>query len=493
MAESRAGWGRLRQLKINKLLSLVKVTPTTVTQDEEGTFRIIHAPDRPDYPAPAAAAPTDEECISFLEAFRSPKTFGRDDGEKEEDPNEVTGANMAEWRPYPPLKDFPRSPQTARSNVQGAEQTKLATTISPVKESQQQLHATIPDGKCWADTEQLNESVHDNQAGVVTTLEDAQTRLQMLASHRRAARWSDQSQDSGYEELPWCRGSHDARPEVTIPTHQPQSSQSTTESRSRWSLSPDGTNEHWSPLAMKCRQAGDDDDDNNSDPDDLPREEWSEKIDHIAHNILPTTKHEMAAHSPSAPALPPSYTPWRQPEPTQSLTESVGNERRRITSRFQDWQTPEQREEFERNIEVYGDWAEYYFQTENFEETRHDEKRKQRGSPREATIPDSHTAGSLETVWEDTGPDTPNTLDSPWSVAADPKPWTAERGTRRGCYFGNDGFDVVRVHEEQSRLPSPWKPPPYVRPLRSDVFYDVVRDAILNKPLPVNPGLGEMI
>lgn len=493
MAESMAGWARIRQLNITRLLSLVRVAPSTEKQGDDGVFRITHTPDRPDYPAPAAAAPTDAECIAFLEAFRSPKRYGwGGEEETEEEPNQVTGANMGEWRPYPPLKDFPRSPQTAGMKGTQAEQTMLVTTM---EENQQQLHARTHDERCRnVNTEQRDESIREHQVGVVTKFEDAHTRLQMLASHRRAARWSDQSQDSGYEEVPWCRGSHDAGPKVTIPTHPPQNLQSTTESRSRWSSSTYSQKEHWSPLEMQCQQAdenGDGDNNNNDDIniDNLPEEERPDKGGHIAH-VLPTSEHDnMTPHSSSSPVLAPSDTPRAQQEPTQPLPADPRHEKRRITSRFQDWQTPEQREEFERNVEVYGDWAEYYFQAKNFEDSRQEEKRKQRGSSGDTCLPDSHTARSLETVWEDPR----DAVDNPWPMETETKPWAAERGIHRGYYLGNDGLDGVRVHQEKCRPRSGWKPPPRVRPLRSDVYCDVARYAILNKPLPVNPGLGGMI
>ncbi|ROT39148.1 hypothetical protein SODALDRAFT_359015 [Sodiomyces alkalinus F11] len=562
MMESRAGWGRLRQLNINKILALVKAPSTTVEHDGKGAFCIIHTPDRPVYPTPATLVPTDDECMRFLEAFRSPKKFGWDDDDdddiEEEDPKKVTGANMAEWKPYPPLKDFPRPPQTARTNVIRAEQTKPGRrSIVPCGTgNQQQPHATIADEKSWNDGERRNESMRGNPVGGVATLEDAQTRLRMLASHshRKAARWSDQSQDSGYEELPWCRGPRDTRPKVTIPTHQPQSPQSTTEPRSRWSLSPHGPREHCSPLAMHCQQ-----DDNIGKNQNLSRGESSENADHIAYSILATSEdEEKIAPSPSCPVLPPLGKPSEQLESTQSPVEAPEQERRRITSGFQDWQTPEQREEFERNIEVYGDWAEYYFQTDNFEDNRHSEKRKKRRSPGEATISDTHTARSLETVWEDMGPDTPDSFGNPnpWfnqggvvvegedssrrlegeprlesgtlpddflenehdffngdttgpssrtlkqrgarplepeSGAIQPSAWVAEGGIPRGFYLENDGLDLVRIHQTQNRLQDRWKPPPHVKPRRPDVFYEAAWHAILNKPLPVNPGLGGMI
>ncbi|KAH6686306.1 hypothetical protein F5X68DRAFT_15116 [Plectosphaerella plurivora] len=325
---------RLRNLNLTKLFPLVRARSSPA--EGAAPFTPVHAPDRPERLTPASAAPSEQECRDFFMAFRSPKKLGFLDDENEGEDQRFSGIDMSLWRPWlvsnntttptSPVGDAerearrqPLSPLTALSEsplLQEAVAVRQTDSVA-ARLIDVDNRAKTPPSEVVTEEAPAQSPVEDyrpRQGSFFTTLQEARTRSSLLASHRMAARGSIEARDSGYKS--WRGSEQQQKPGDRL-------------SMSRTSTSS-GFSRH-----SNIRPGG---------------------LGHVAHQV---------ARRDSAPLPPPS-------EPL-SVKSSFAGTRISAVAGSPGGSTPtslqcQYGDANDRGAEsdIYGDWAEYYFESDNF-------------------------------------------------------------------------------------------------------------------------------
>ncbi|KAJ0355517.1 hypothetical protein COL154_000257 [Colletotrichum chrysophilum] len=328
---------------------------------DESSFQIIHTPDRPERPVSRTAIPNDEQCMQFLMSLQRQEEHKRG-GVKH-------GLKM--W-PYPDEVEETRRLRSVRVESVHLEEARLARTNSsgPAKvvevgrSSTKSTTATrrsghlpspsVSDGE-EADVHEVeaDEDVEPEPKMTVRmvplspppTLSRSQSRLGLYTPRAQTSRWSDDSESlfSSRDVDSPCpaRGTFRSSAEVSSPTMVDDDSAGPSSPSSPPLLTPVKDRPATPFTDPRLRSV--------SDPTTPP------PSDHIAHQMSPES-------------LPRKYS-WRSSKETILNTGAP-------VSRFQSW-LPEPRpkssmrevesaQEQKPEIEIYGDWADYYFEDGNF-------------------------------------------------------------------------------------------------------------------------------
>lgn len=512
-----------------RLLNLSKLFPISRSQlPSSGVttpFRQIHTPDRPGQLTPASEAPSEEECRDFFLAFRSPKKYGFFDDEPTSPESErFGGIDKSLWRPWP-LASTPSSAPVVEADLTSPKLvTTPSTAVSFRSESPLLEEARIVRSNSTATARLVNvDRGHSHKPSIsrspaveaeeeqprknswVTTLQEAQQRSSLLASHRLAARVSDDMRDSGYKS--W-------RESMQKQVHQRRSA-------------------IHGPSALVGAD-NDQDDEENKYEASSPRSASSHRswesgsrvgsIGHIAHILTPIG--EDTEHTD-----PSSITDYDDDSNRSPGLEVPSNHYVRpesVCSRFRHWQTPEQRKQFEDDIEIYGDWAEYYFETPTAEpdSSSHYSSSGDEQDERSIRTASSDTQARRESVVEDPDSISPKTVrfeaddyvdcfngivqeqndrdslneplseDAPVVPSNDREPGQQDEGSahapRRdlmrppGLRFRHE-TDQEALRLQEKVLSTPWVRPTVKKMRRSGAYYEVVGNTIMNRG-PAVPG-----
>ncbi|CAI0647532.1 unnamed protein product [Colletotrichum noveboracense] len=327
---------------------------------DESSFQIIHTPDRPERPVSRTAIPNDEQCMQFLMSLQRQEEHKRG-GVKH-------GLKM--W-PYPDEVEETRRLRSVRVESVHLEEARLARTNSsgPAKvvevgrSSTKSTTATrrsghlpspsVSDGE-EADVHEVEEDEDVEPEPKMTvrmvplspppTLSRSQTRLGLYTPRAQTSRWSDDSESlfSSRDVDSPCpaRGTFRSSAEVSSPTMVDDDSAGPSSPSSPPLLTPVKDRPATPFTDPRLRSV--------SDPTTPP------PSDHIVHQMSPES-------------LPRKYS-WSSKETILNTGAPV--------SRFQSW-LPEPRpkssmrevesaQEQKPEIEIYGDWADYYFEDGNF-------------------------------------------------------------------------------------------------------------------------------
>ncbi|KAF5503207.1 Mitochondrial N(5)-glutamine methyltransferase MTQ1 [Colletotrichum fructicola] len=328
---------------------------------DESSFQIIHTPDRPERPVSRTAIPNDEQCMQFLMSLQRQEEHKRG-GVKH-------GLKM--W-PYPDEVEETRRLRSVRVESVHLEEARLARTNSsgPAKvvevgrSSTKSTTATrrsghlpspsVSDGE-EADVHEVEEDEDVEPEPKTTvrmvplspppTLSRSQSRLGQYTPRAQTSRWSDDSESlfSSRDVDSPCpvRGTFRSSAEVSSPTMVDDDSAGPSSPSSPPLLTPVKDRPATPFTDPRLRSV--------SDPTTPP------PSDHIVHQMSPES-------------LPRKYS-WRSSKETILNTGAP-------VSRFQSW-LPEPRpkssmrevesaQEQKPEIEIYGDWADYYFEDGNF-------------------------------------------------------------------------------------------------------------------------------
>ncbi|KAK1655457.1 hypothetical protein BDP81DRAFT_4280 [Colletotrichum phormii] len=332
--------------------------------DEDSSFRIIHTPDRPDRPISRRAIPNDEQCMEFLMSLQRQEEHKRG-GVK-------TGLKM--W-PYPEEQDVEdrRYLRSVRVESVHLEEARLARTNSsgPAKvvevgrsstkstmASRRSYHTRTPSVSDAGDIDEEPScgptmAVGDAPLSPPPTLSRSQSRLSFHTPKANTSRWSDDSIESLFSSR-----------NIDSPCPQRVTVRSSSEALSPTVVGDESIGSYSPPLLTPVK-------DRPATPFTDPRlRATSEPMtpppsDHIVHQM-----------SISPEPVPRKYS-WRSSKDTILNTGAP-------ISRFQSWlpearpegeiegdqqqeqQQQQQQQQQQAEPEVYGEWADYYFEDGNF-------------------------------------------------------------------------------------------------------------------------------
>ncbi|KAG7116117.1 hypothetical protein HYQ45_006208 [Verticillium longisporum] len=379
-------------MNLNRLL-----LPSRPAQGD-APFRPVHTPDRPEAPTPVTAAPSDEECMRFLEAFRSPKSYGFswDDDEDEDD-------EPAAWPLSEPLEAKEETEgklSTMDVSIPVIGQASVAVAVAVERSAGPKVVSAV--GKPWA--EEDRKARRAQRAVGITALHEVQTRSKMLASHRMAARCTWRSSDSGYGASRRSDASLVAGREKG---QWPSTEDSAEEDSGARAVLGDASRR--TTRILSARNANDD------GATAVDGSRYSRPGSHVVHELKPPDTLKRAIRG--------------------------GLLGKRPVSKFQNWPIMEKRwTAAGRGVDLYADWAEHYFETDNFEGPS--SERTSLGATVETTGDETdekmETVEKRETIWEDFVPESPSgdefVLDGQKSTVA-----LSSRGSvHLGSFFSDD-------------------------------------------------------
>ncbi|KAK2775606.1 aspartate aminotransferase [Colletotrichum kahawae] len=337
----------LKNLKIKSFMQSPK-SPKSRRQDsmDESSFQISHTPDRPERPVSRTAIPNDEQCMQFLMSLQRQEEHKRG-GVKH-------GLKM--W-PYPDEVEESRRLRSVRVESVHLEEARLARTNSSgpakvVEVGRSSTKSTTATRRSGHEVEE-DEDVEPEPKMTVRvvplspppTLSRSQSRLGQYTPRAQTSRWSDDSESlfSSRDVDSPCpaRATFRSSAEVSSPTMVDDDSAGPSSPSSPPLLTPVKDRPATPFTDPRLRSV--------SDPTTPP------PSDHIVHQMSPES-------------LPRKYS-WRSSKETILNTGAP-------VSRFQSW-LPEPRpkssmrevesaQEQKPEIEIYGDWADYYFEDGNF-------------------------------------------------------------------------------------------------------------------------------
>lgn len=331
-------------------------------------------------------------------AFRSPKKFGfEDDDDNQGDHRRISGIDMSLWRPWllsdtrSPVEDLDAkrdirrqtmSPMTALSEspllqeamvVRHAESgvARLVNVDAGAKTPpsepvpmQQQQPAQTPE-----------ESPRPRQNSFFTTLQEARTRSSLLASHRAAARGSMEARDSGYTS--W-RGSDQKQSAVRDAVPGSELDQLV----DNLSLSPRSSSSGFSRhSSVKPGGLG---------------------HGHVAHQLAHVCESSIRPQSSEPLSVKSSFAGTRLSAVTSRNSDT------RLTSTSMQCRCGETASivEEEPDLGLYGDWAEYYFEPDNFECGSGSDSTRTFRRPGQSRTPSPSTIGAQRRASSDISPKT---------------------------------------------------------------------------------------
>ncbi|GKT58717.1 aspartate aminotransferase [Colletotrichum tofieldiae] len=334
----------LRGLKIKNLMSSPKSPKSSRDLLEEASdFRIIHTPDRPERPISRTAIPTDEQCMEFLMSLQRQEEHKRG-GIK-------TGLKM--W-PYPEEEtEGRRYLRSVRVESVQFEEARLARTNSSgparmVEVGRSSTKSTLATPSVSDEEEDDNESIEEPRMSLHAallspppTLSRDRQYLDVPSPRANTSRWSDDSIESMFSSR-----EHDS------PCAQRGTLRSSAGASSPTVFGDDSVEPSTPPQSTPVK--------------DRPATPFTDpRLRAVADPITPPPSDHVAHLIHVSPEPLPRKHSW------SSSRDTVLNTGAPI-SRFQSW-LPEARprEEVRKQHqdsepEVYGDWADYYFEDGNF-------------------------------------------------------------------------------------------------------------------------------
>ncbi|EXF73673.1 hypothetical protein CFIO01_02443 [Colletotrichum fioriniae PJ7] len=329
--------------------------------DEDSSFRIIHTPDRPERPISRRAIPNDEQCMEFLMSLQRQEEHKRG-GVK-------TGLKM--W-PYPDEQEAEdrRYLRSVRVESVHLEEARLARTNSsgPAKvvevgrsstkstmASRRSYHISTPSVSDAGDVEEkprcgLTRAVGGAPLSPPPTLSRSHSRLSFHTPKANTSRWSDDSIESLFSSR-----------DIDSPCPQRVTVRSSSEALSPTVVGDESVGSYSPPLLTPVK-------DRPATPFTDPRlRATSEPM------TPPPSDHIVYQMNISPEPVPRKYS-WRSSKDTILDTGAP-------ISRFQSWlpearpeedveggqQQPQQQQQQQQSEpEVYGEWADYYFEDGNF-------------------------------------------------------------------------------------------------------------------------------
>ncbi|KAJ0166923.1 hypothetical protein CTA2_5234 [Colletotrichum tanaceti] len=327
-------------------------SPQKQPDEGDSVFQIIHTPDRPERPISRTAIPDDEQCMKFLMSLQRQEEHKRGGMKK-------TG--LAMW-PYPEKRETEdrRCLRSVRVESVHVEEARLARTNSsgPARvvevgrsstkstvTTRRSSHSTTPS---VSDAEENGEPIEEARTSTYTaplspppTLSRNQSRLDTCTPRANTSRWSDDSVESLFSSR-----------DQDSPCPQRDTLRSSVEVSSPTVFGDDSVEPFSPTLLMPVK--------------DRPATLFTDpRLRAMAGPITPPPSARVAQFVNVSPEPALRKYSWR------SSRETILNTAAPI-SRFQSW-SPEvlpkveaRKQQLHAEPEVYGDWADYYFEDGNF-------------------------------------------------------------------------------------------------------------------------------
>ncbi|GKT40718.1 uncharacterized protein ColSpa_00899 [Colletotrichum spaethianum] len=341
----------LRGLKIKNLMQSPKSpespkspkSPRNLLEEDSG-FRIIHTPDRPERPISRTAIPNDEQCMEFLMSLQ-----------RQEEHKRVGIKTGLKMLPYPEGEGTEGRRYLGSVRVESVhfEEAQLARTNSSgparmVEVGRSSTKSTLATPSVSDAEEDDDESIEEPRASLHAaplspppTLSRNQIFLEVHTPRANTSRWSDTSIESLFSSK-----EHDS------PCPQRGTLRSSAEASSPTVFGDDSVEPYTSPLVTPVK--------------DRPATPFTDpRLRAVSDPTTPPPSDHVAGLIHVSPVQLPRKYSWRSSRDTVLNTGAP-------KSRYQSW-LPEARPKAEvrkpqqhAEPEVYGDWADYYFEDGNF-------------------------------------------------------------------------------------------------------------------------------